>query len=195
VKARVNQALKVFAGPDVSQAEFIKACADAAREARDAELAKTVGALDKKIKTLQDKLGKEERELQQDQQDLKNRNLEGMANAGELIAGNLLGIGRKKSITTQFTKHRLSEDAKADVDESVQAIAEYQKDLADLQNQRGSAEAEINDRWGHVVNDISEVNVTPKKTDIYVNLFGVAWMPYYVVQAGGQTIELPAFGE
>ena len=31
VKARANQTLKVFAGPDVSPADFMKACADAAR--------------------------------------------------------------------------------------------------------------------------------------------------------------------
>jgi hypothetical protein len=38
------------------------------------------------------------------------------------------------------------------------------------------------------------VTVNPKKTDVYVNIFGVAWKPYYIVQSEGQTIELPAFG-
>ena len=54
--------------------------------------------------------------------------------------------------------------------------------------------AEINSRWGDVVNDITEVTVSPKKTDVYVNLFGVAWMPYYIVQTDADKIELPAFG-
>ncbi len=44
-----------------------------------------------------------------------------------------------------------------------------------------------------VVNDILEVPITPKKTDIFVSLFGVAWMPYYLSEAGGKTVELPAF--
>jgi hypothetical protein len=44
------------------------------------------------------------------------------------------------------------------------------------------------------VNDITEITVNPKKTDVFVKLFGVAWMPYYSVQAGGAVIELPAFG-
>jgi hypothetical protein len=38
------------------------------------------------------------------------------------------------------------------------------------------------------------VTINPKKTDVYVNIFGVAWKPYYVIQAGGETIELAAFG-
>ena len=193
VKARVNQALKVSAGPDVSPADFMKACADAARDARDAELEKATGALDRKIKALEDKMAREERELQQDQVELNQRKTEGAANLLELGAG-FVGLTRKKSITSQFTKQRLTEQAKANVEESVQAIAQYKKDLAALQQERDQTAAEINSRWGQVVNDISEVTVTPKKTDIYVNLFGVAWMPFYVVEADGQTLELPAFG-
>ena len=63
-----------------------------------------------------------------------------------------------------------------------------------LQRERDDVTAEVNDRWGQVVNEISEVSIKPKKTDIYVNLFGVAWKPYYIVQAGDETIELSAFG-
>lgn len=194
VKARVNQALKVFAGPDVSQADFMKACADAAREARDAELEKATGALDRKIKSLEEKIAREERELQQDQTELSQRKTEEFGNLAELGVS-LVGIGRKKSLTTQLTKRRLTEQAKGDVNESIQVLDQYKKDLTDLQQQREQTEKEISDRWGQAVNDNTEVKVTPKKTDIYVNLFGVAWLPYYVVQAGGQTIELPAFGE
>ena len=60
--------------------------------------------------------------------------------------------------------------------------------------ERDEMTAEINDRWGSVVNEISEVAIKPKKTDIYVNLFGVAWKPFYIVQSGSETIELSAFG-
>jgi len=194
VKARVNQAVKVFAGPDVSQADFMKACADAARDARDAELAKSTAVLDRRIKALQDKLAREDRELQQDQTELNMRKTEEYGNWAEMGAS-LLGIGRKKSLTTPLTKRRMTEQAKADVEESVQTIAQYKQDLAGLLQQRQQMAQEITDRWGQVVNDISEVNVAPKKTDIYVNLFGVAWLPYYLVQYDSQTTELPAFGQ
>jgi hypothetical protein len=193
VTARANNALKVYGGPDVSQAEFMKACADTARAARDAELSKKTAPLDKKIKSLEEKLSREERELHDDQSDLQNRKLEAGANLLELGAG-FVGIGRKKSVTSQFTKQRLSQNAKADVEESIQAIDQYHKDLADLQRQREEVAAEINDRWGRLVNEISEVTINPKKTDVYVNIFGVAWKPYYLVEAGGEAIELPAFG-
>jgi len=194
VKARANEALKVYGGPDVSQADFMKACSDAAREARDTEVEKQASKIDRQIATLQDKLAREERELQQDQTDLENRKMEGLANVGELIAGNLLGIGRKKSITSQFTKHRLSQDAKANVQESIDSIAQFKRQLTELEAQRAQITDDVNSRWGDVVNRITEISLNPKKTDIYLNLFGVAWTPFYLVEIGGQTVELPAFG-
>jgi hypothetical protein len=193
VVARANTALKVFAGPDVSQAEFMKACADTARDARDAEIAKKTAQIGKKIKSLEDKLAREERELRDDQAELTGRNLESGANLLELGAG-IVGLGRKKNVSTQFTKHRLAQNAKADVEESIESIEQYKKDLAALQRERDEVTAEINDRWGNAVNAISEVTINPKKTDVYVNLFGVAWKPFYIVQADGETLELAAFG-
>jgi hypothetical protein len=193
VKARANEYLKVYGGPDISQADFMKACAEAASEARDKELVKQAGKLDKQIASLQDKLIREERELAQDESELQNRKIEAGANLLELGAG-LIGFGRKKSVSTQFTKQRLSANAKAEVEESLEAIAAYKKQLADLQADRARIAEDVNKRWGDVVNKISEMDVAPKKSDIYINLFGVAWTPYYLVEVGGQTMELPAFG-
>jgi hypothetical protein len=194
VNARVNQTLKVFAGPDVTQADFMKACADAARQARDAVLEKITGPMDRKIKVLEEKIAREQQVLQQDQTELGQRKNEELGNLAELGAS-IVGIGRKKNITTQLTKRRLTEHAKGMVEGSIQILDQYKKDLSDLQGQRDRSAQEISDSWGKVVNDVSTINVTPRKTDIYINVFGVAWIPYYVVQTGDQTIELPASGE
>ncbi len=106
----------------------------------------------------------------------------------------MLGVGRKKSITSQFSKNRLTSKAKAEVEESVDAIKQFKQQIADVEKRRAEVIAEINDRWGRVVNEITEVTIAPKKTDVFVKLFGVAWMPYYVIQSGTDTFELPAFG-
>jgi hypothetical protein len=63
-----------------------------------------------------------------------------------------------------------------------------------LKQQRQQVVDDVNTAWGDVVNQIAEITLNPKKTDIYINLFGVAWMPYYIVKAGEQSIEIPAFG-
>ena len=193
VTARANLKLKVFGGPDVSQAEFMKACSEAASEGRDAELEKKTAAIDKKIKSFEDKLSREERELRQDEEDLRNRNIETGLSGAEAVAG-LFGLGRKKSLSTSVSKYRMAQNAKEDVKESEDAITQYKKELTSLERQREEIATEVNNSWGSVVNEISEVSIKPKKTDIYINLFGVAWKPYYIVQSGDENIELPAFG-
>jgi hypothetical protein len=193
VKARANQALKVFAGPDISQAEFMKACADAARDARDAEIEKKTATIDRQIKTLEDKLKREERELEMDRNELAGRKREENSNLLEIGAG-ALGIGRKRSITSQFSKNRLTNKAKAEVEESIDAIAQLKQQIADLQKQREETAAELNNKWGQVVGDTSEVTVAPKKADVSITLFGVAWWPYYVIKTNTGTMEIPAFG-
>ena len=191
---RANAALGLYATPDVSQAEFMKVCAEEARKQRDAETAKVSDGFDKKIAALQEKLSREQRELQQDQTELDERKREEIVTGAE-TAFSLLGGRRSRRISTTFTKHRLTETAKADVDESVQVIAEYKGQIAEIQQARQPAIDEVNSRWGDVVNDITEITLTPKKTDVYVNLFGVAWMPYYLVQSAAEMIELPAFAQ
>ena len=194
VQARANESLKVYAGPDVSRAEFMRACSDAASQKRDAEIAKTAAPLDRQLKTLQDKLAREERELAEDQVEHEHRKWEERGNLAELGAS-LIGLGRKKSLSSQLSKRRLTERAKAEVQESIDAIAQFKNQIAELEKKRETTISGINERWGSVVNDITEVTVTPKKTDVFVNLFGVAWTPHYVVRTGMETMELPAFGE
>ncbi len=193
VQARANEALKVYAGPDVSRAEFMRACAEAASQKRDSEIAKATVSLDRQLKTIQDRLAREERELTEDQVDYEHRKWEERGNLAELGAS-LVGLGRKKSLSSQLSKRRLTERAKAEVEESIEAITQYKKQIVELEKRREEVIAEINDRWGRAVNEITEVTVTPKKTDVFVKLFGVAWMPYYIIRTGTETLELPAFG-
>lgn len=194
VTARANFALKVYGGPDVSQAEFMKACADTAREARDAEIAKKTAAVDRQLKTLADKMAREERELREDETELQHRKMEEMGTHAENVVGWFTSSRSMRRLSSSLTKRRLTENARAEVEESVDAIAQYKKQITELQRQRAEMTAEINDRWARMVNEVTEVTINPRKTDVFVNLFGVAWMPHYVVQAGEETLELPAFG-
>ena len=195
VTARANEALNVYAGPDVSQAEFMKVCAETAREASDAEIEKKITQIDRKIKSLEDKLAREERELREDEAELSHRKMEEMGTHAENVLGMFSRRKSSRRLSSSLTKRRMTEQAKADVEESEDAITQYERDIQALETERQQVIDEIKDHWGDVVNDISEVTVTPKKTDIFIELFGVAWMPYYLVESNGGTIELPAFGQ
>jgi len=195
VTARANEALKVYAGPDVSQAEFMRACAETASDARDAEIEKKAAQIDRKIKSLEDKMAREERELREDEAELSHRRMEEMGTHAENVLGLFSGRKNSRRLSSSLSKRRMTEQAKADVEESEDAIEQYQKDIQALEQERQELIEEISDRWGDVVNDISEITVKPKKSDIYVELFGVAWTPYYLVESSSGLVELPAFGQ
>ncbi len=111
-------------------------------------------------------------------------------------AENVLSVfsRRRRRLTTSLTKRRLTQQARADVEESIEAIDDLENQIRSLEEDFKVKIEEISDRWGDVVNDISEVTITPTKTNIFVDNFGVAWMPYYLVEMGGQRVEVLAFG-
>jgi len=192
IKARANVKLKVYAGPDMSKSEFIRACAGAAREKRDAEIDKVSARIERKLTTLENRLKREERELRQDEDELSDRKMEEMGTHAENVLS--MFSKRRRRLTTSLTKRRLTQQAKADVEESVEAIEDYEQQIDDLEADLKAALDEIGDRWGDVVNDISEVTIAPKKADIFVDDFGVAWMPNYLMETDGQLVEVLAFG-
>jgi hypothetical protein len=192
VLVRANEALKVYAGPDTSEGEFRTRCTEAARKASEAELKKTAATFDTKLKALQAKLTKEERELEQDKDELSNRKLEEAGTGLANVAG-LLGFGRKRSLTTSLTKRRLTEQAKNDVQESVDAIKDYTQQIAALEAEKEAALQAVNEKWGEVASQVTEQALKALKKDVLCDFFGVAWMPYYRVKIGEQTVELAGF--
>ncbi len=88
----------------------------------------------------------------------------------------------------------MTERAKADVEESVEAIAEFKKELETLAKEMADALAEVKAHWAEIAASTIEIPVTPYKKDINVVLFGVAWVPYHLVRVGDRIDELPGFG-
>ena len=68
-----------------------------------------------------------------------------------------------------------------------------QEQVGDLQGEMETALDEVEAKYDALIADTKEVPVAPKKTDVRVGLFGVAWLPHYLVESGGRIIEIPAY--
>lgn len=191
VNIRANDKLKVYAGPDVSDADFQQMCEDAADDLMKAELDKVKARFGTKLKSIDEKMKKEERELAQDESDLKSRRGEEYLKHAETLLS-FFGKGRK-NISGSMSKRRMAEKAEANVEESRQAIADLQAQLGDQQAEMEAALDEIEAKYDALIADTQEMPVAPRKTDVRVGLFGVAWMPHYLVENGGRTLEIPAY--
>ena len=192
LKARANEKLKIYEGPDVSKSAFMRLCSAEAREKRDLEIDKITARYDRKLDTLDNRLKREERELRQDEDELSDRRMEEMGTHAENVFS--LFSRRRRRMTTSLTKRRMTQQAQADVEESIEVIDDLEDQIREMEAEFKEKLDEISDRWGSVVNDISEVTLTPTKSRIFIDDFGVAWMPYYLVEVGGGIVEVPAFG-
>ncbi len=192
VTVRANESLKIYVGPEVSQAEFRQMCSETARKERDAEMEKASDSFDKKIKRIEERMAQEQRELREDETELSQRKMEELGTHAENILS-LFG-GRRRSLSTSLSKRRMTEKAKANVDESIDALEVYKKQISDLEKEKSETIEQVNQKWSEISDDMTEIPIMPFKKDVSVELFGVAWMPYHVVQVGEKIEELPGYG-
>ncbi|OJX44775.1 MAG: hypothetical protein BGO78_07140 [Chloroflexi bacterium 44-23] len=191
ITVRANQALKVYAGPDTSEAEFQKMCKDAAQDLLDAELDKVKALYDKKIDAFSDKLEKEKQDVQTAETRLNQRRLEEVGTHGELLLSFL--SKRKKSISSSLTKRRMTSDAKASLKKEELEVEQALKNLNALEEESKAKVAELEQEWDKKVNAIIEIPVTPLKKDIFIENFGIGWVPYYRVKTSDRTYVIPAY--
>jgi hypothetical protein len=188
---RINEPLDRAAGPDVSETEFRRQCQAAA----DQKLAEEIEALqsryEKKLDGLEEKLLREQNNLAEDKQELGHRRMEELGTGLE----NMLSLfgRRRRRITTSLTKRRMTAKARSDVTESEQAIERLEAQMAEMEAELTAEASTLKETWARVVEDVVQLPVAPYKKDIFVEMFGVLWQPYYAFPQEAGWLTLPAF--
>jgi Helicase HerA, central domain len=196
-----NSTLKLYAGPNESERDFSVRCQQAAREARDAEVDKLRAKYEQKIKQQEERLAREEAELAQDKAAYSERARRETISDLSTVVGALGLFGRRGGLgrlTSLGTKRRTSGTAKASVKESEAAIARIQADLQQLTAEMEDEARAVTEQWSKTVDDIEQVKVLPKRTDIDVHAVAFAWAPnwevtYQDARGRSRTDALPAY--
>ncbi|MCA9950199.1 MAG: ATP-binding protein [Anaerolineales bacterium] len=191
VTVRANETLAIYVEPNVSEEKFHALCVEAAEDKQELEVDKLEASYERKIDALKKKLDREERELREDEAELSRRKQNEMTSYAETVFS--LFSKRKRSISTAMSKRSMSARAKEDVEESKEEIAALQRELEELQAELEERLEEIEAKWIEIAEDTTEIGVSPYKKDINVDLFGVAWLPYYLLQEGDRFKELAGF--
>ncbi len=191
VMVKANETLEVYAGPNEAEETFEKACQKAAAEKAEVEADKIEAQFEKKIDALETKLSREERELAEDEADYKQRKMEEAATHAETLFS--LFSKRRRSVSSSMTKRRMTAKSREDVEESKEEIERLKQDIDELEADMKEALDELETKWAEIAADITEIPVTPYKKDVSVEMFGVAWLPYHLVEDGGQLQEFTGF--
>ena len=122
---------------------------------------------------------------------MDQRKLEELSSGGELLLS--IFTRRKRSTTQSLSKRRLSQQARSDLEQYQQQLKALREQEEALVRAREEALRQAQERWAGSVNDLVEVPLNPQKKDIYLEFFGIAWMPFYIVRMGEKLLELPAY--
>ena len=192
-----NPRLKLYSRPDETAKEFQRRCRVEASKRRDTEVEKLKKKYEKRLDQLESRKRREERELAQDEAEYEARKREELLSAGESVLGFLTGRRSRRAISTASRKRRLTQQARADVEESLEAIEDYETQIQDLREELEEEIAEITERWAETIDVVEEVEVRAKKADISVEAFGLAWVPHWRVtyedQGVTRQLSLPAY--
>jgi Predicted ATPase len=192
IKIKANALLKVYAGPEVSEDAFKQQCSAAIQTAMQAEAEKLNQTYATKLAALQNKIESQQMDVKAAENALSQRTLDEVATGGAMVLS-MLGVGRKKSLSSSVSKVRMTQGAKDKVEKEKLDLQNLQEQLDQMQAAKDAALKALNDKYSAQAEQISEIPVAPTKSTIFSDVFAVAWMPYYQVKLNGQASEIPGY--
>jgi prefoldin subunit 5 len=192
-----NPALKIVGRPGDRPREFRTRCEDAARAGRDEEIDRLRKSYERQIARVEEKIDREQRELERDTHEYGARKREENWALAE-TAWNFLR-GRRPSYAVAWAMRRSGNTGRAqrEIDESEDELADLREALADLQQSLEEEIAEVSQKWVDLLEQVEEIRLTPRRADVSVDAFGLAWIPSWRVtlDVDGQKrqIELDAY--
>jgi hypothetical protein len=188
-----NPHVDLYSEPGESESAFQRRCRKAGEEAHDAEAKKLKAKYEQQLDRIEDKLQREERELEQDKIEHDARKQEELLSGVESVFGLFSGRRSSSRLSTASRKHRLTRQAKADIEESEDAIKEMEDQIDELEEQAKLEIEELAAKWGELIEEIEKIEVRPRRADVRVDLFALGWLPCWEVPVGEQVVSLPAF--
>jgi hypothetical protein len=193
IRLLYNPHLELYSEVGESAEAFQRRCRKEAKKALDAAAKKLRAKYEKELDRLDDRLDREERELEQDKIEHDARKQEEVLSGVESLVG-LLGRKRLSSrLSSASRRRRMTRQAKADIEESEEAIDELEGQIEELEAEAKAEVEELTEKWNALIDELEEEEVRPRRADVRLNLFALAWVPRWEVMVGEQALSMSAF--
>ncbi len=181
VKLFYSPVLKAYSQPNENERDFRMRLQQTAREERDAEVDKISDRYEKRIETLQERLRRSEATLARKEADVSARKRETLVSVGESVVGMFLGRRSTRVVSAAMSKQRQATMAKLQVEEAQDTIEALQQEIKELEGELREEVAVVRDRWEEALSEFEEFPVTPRRQDVQIDLFGLAWTPQWQI--------------
>jgi len=175
--------LKITQASNESKEAFLMRIEQMAKEERDEELDKLQEKYAVKLDRIEEKIRKEEQDVESAEADLSERKTAQWLGVAETVFS-VFVKGRSRSLSGVSSKNRMRKKASQKLEDSIEDLEELNQDFESLQNELESKLNEIRDAWDHAADEIITKEISPRKTDIKVNTVLLAWHPFWVNRNG-----------
>jgi hypothetical protein len=175
--------LKVTSAPEESEGDFRSRLALALREQRDLEVEKLRRKYANRFQTLQNRLMTAEQAIAREAEQAKARQVDTVISFGTAILGAFLG---RKTVSARSTSRvgtamksagRMQKE-KMDVERARERADAVRKQLGELESRLQDDIQRLEMQFDPENEPLEEIRIAPKLSDITVELFGLAWLPY-----------------
>jgi hypothetical protein len=187
VSVLVHPDFGLKAAPGETEAEFRARCEEMARRKLETELEDVQRRFERELERKRNKLSQEERELEADRIDHRGRKAEEVFSAGESLLGLLFGRRSSRRLSQASRKRRLTSKALEDVRESEEVIAKLKAEIAELGQVQQQTMADVRQKWAGAAMQYREERLRPRKSDIHLEIFGLAWMPHWALRCADES--------
>jgi len=189
--------LKIYSKPNESKADFILKLNQMARERRDDEVDKIEQKYAKEFEKLKDKLDKSQEVLMKKQASASSLKQEALLSAGESVVGMFMGRRSTRSASKAMNKYQKSKTVSADIDKAEKDIVSINKEMESLENELKVQIEIIKQRREKEINEVKEVVIQSKKSDIEIKMVSLVWIPKWKMsynENGNKKMEIvPAY--
>ncbi len=155
-----------------------------ASELRDDKVEKLRKKFAKKFQTIRSQIRRAEDKIEVEEAQYKQSRMSSVLSVGTTIMGALLGRRSTRNATSSISKFGRSSKEKSDIARAQDGLEELQIKFEDLENQFNEEVAEIEDKMDISNLEFTELKVTPRKSDISLEDFGICWLPWRVDSEG-----------
>jgi len=173
-----------------SEGEFRSRLAQAMREKRDLSVEKLRKKYSRRFTTLKDRLMRAEQAISREDEQAKAKKMQTVISFGTAILGAFLG--RKAVSATSASRVGTAirsasgvKKEKMDVARAKERAEAVRLQLAELDEHLQEDIDAIELSFDAEVEKLEEISVKPKSTDITLEIFGLAWMPFRKDAGGG----------
>lgn len=185
-----SPALDVYEKPDETDQAFRMRLLQLAREKRDERIDEITERYEKDLNRVRDRLRRVQADVARREADVTARKQATLVSMGESVIGMFLGRRSMRMASTALSKQRQAGKAKLQLEEAQDEVKELEKDMASLEEELRERVAAVKQDWEEAVDDLESYEVRPRRKDVRISFFGLAWFPHWRIAyqvSGGET--------